>query len=79
MILNGKDVSDDEFFNRIVPIDNNFKNYMISFIIPEVVAFYLKDCFYKNCLCDSPLYNHINSMGHRKNYFVLNKTGSEIY
>lgn len=57
MILNGKDVSDVEFFNRIVPIDNNFKKYMVSFIIPEVVAFYLKDCFYKDCLCDSPLYS----------------------
>lgn len=34
---------------------------MVSFIIPEAVAFYLKDCFYKDCLCDSPLYNHINS------------------
>ena len=34
---------------------------MVSFIIPEAVAFYLKDCFYKGCLCDSPLYNHINS------------------
>ena len=56
MILNGKDVSDEEFFNRIVPIDNNFKKYMLSFIIPEAVAFYLKDC-----LCDFPLYNHINS------------------
>lgn len=61
MILNGKDVSDEEFFKRIVPIDNNFKIYMVSFIIPEAVAFYLKDCFYKDCLCDSPLYNHINS------------------
>lgn len=60
MVLNGKDVSDEEFFNRIVPINNNFKIYMVSFIIPEAVAFYLKDCFYKNCLCDSPLYNHIN-------------------
>lgn len=48
MILNGKDVSDEEFFNRIVPIDNNFKKYMVNFIIPEAVAFYLKDCFYKD-------------------------------
>lgn len=61
MIINGKDVSDEEFFNRIVPIDNNFKKYMVSFIIPEAIAFYLKDCFYKDCLCDSPIYNHINS------------------
>ena len=29
---------------------------MISFFIKDAVAFYLKDC-----LCDSPLYNHINS------------------
>lgn len=61
MILNVKNVPDEEFFNRIVPINNNFKIYMVSFIIPEAVAFYLKDCFYKDCLCDSPLYNHINS------------------
>ena len=49
MILNGKDVSDEEFFNIIVPIDDNFKKYMVSFIIPEAGAFYLKDCFYKDC------------------------------
>lgn len=48
---------------------------MVSFIIPEAVAFYLKDCFYKGCLCDSPLYNHINST--RIIYFV--KMTSHLY
>lgn len=61
MILNGKNISDKEFFNRISKIDNNFEKYLETFIIPEAVAFYLKECFYKECLCNSPLYNHINS------------------
>lgn len=61
MILNGKDVTDEEFFKRVVPLDEHFEKYMINFIIPEAVAFYLKECFYKECLCNSPLYNHINS------------------
>lgn len=61
MILNGKDVTDEEFFKRVVHLDEHFEKYMINFIIPETVAFYLKECFYKECLCNSPLYNHINS------------------
>jgi len=47
MILNGKSVSDGEFFNRIVPIDEHFKKYMVEYILPDVVAFYLKECYYK--------------------------------
>lgn len=50
MILNGKDVTDEEFFKRVVPLDKHFEKYMINFIIPEAVAFYLKECFYKECL-----------------------------
>lgn len=61
MLLNKKEVSDKEFFKRIKPIDKNFKYYMINFILPEAVAFYLKDCYYKECLCEAPFYNHVNA------------------
>lgn len=61
MILNDKDITDEEFFKKIVPIDKHFEKYMINFIIPEAVAFYLKECFYKKCLCSCPIYDHINS------------------
>lgn len=61
MILNDKDITDEEFFKKIVPIDKHFEKYMINFIIPEAVAFYLKECFYKKCLCSCQIYDHINS------------------
>ena len=61
MFLNDKDITDEEFFKKIVPIDKHFEKYMINFIIPEAVAFYLKECFYKKCLCSCPIYDHINS------------------
>lgn len=38
MILNGKDVTDEEFFKRVVPLDKHFEKYMINLIIPEAVA-----------------------------------------
>ena len=61
MILNGKDVTDEEFFNRVVPLDKHFEKYMINYILPEAIAFYLKESYFRKCLCNSPLYNHINS------------------
>lgn len=61
MILNGKSVADGEFFDRIVPIDEHFKKYMVEYILPDVVAFYLKECYYKECLCESPFYSHVYS------------------
>ena len=61
MISNEKDISEKDFFNKINLLDNNFKNYMIHYIFPEAIAFYLKECYYKKCLCEASIYNHINS------------------
>lgn len=61
MILNGKNVDDKEFFGRIAPIDEHFKKYMIDYILPDVVAFYLKECYYKDCLCESAFHSHVYS------------------
>ena len=61
MIINDKDITENDFINIIKPFENNFKKYMINYVLPDVISFYIADSFYKNCLCDSPLYNHINS------------------
>ncbi len=61
MIINDTDITEKDFINIIKPFENNFKKYMINYILPDVISFYIADSFYKNCLCDSPFYNHINS------------------
>ena len=61
MIINDKDITEKDFINIIKPFENNFKKYMINYVLSDVISFYIADSFYKNCLCDSPLYNYINS------------------
>ena len=43
------------------PFYNNLNNYLINYIIPQSIAFYLANIFEYNCLGHSPLKNHLNS------------------
>lgn len=61
MINNNEDITDKEFEEILLPFYNNFNDYMIKFIIPDTVAFYLANGYFRNCLSDCSLYNHINS------------------
>lgn len=55
------DITDEEFEKIYLPVCINFDNYLKEFVIPDVVAFYIADNFYKKVLSKAPLYNHINS------------------
>lgn len=55
------DITEKEWNQKYLPFYNNFSKYMINYIIPDVIAFYIADSFYKKVLSKSPLYNHINS------------------
>lgn len=55
------DITDREFEKIYLPVCINFDNYLKEFVIPDVVAFYIADNFYKKVLSKAPLYNHINS------------------
>ena len=55
------DITDKEFERIYLPVCINYDNYLKEFVIPDVVAFYIADNFYKKVLSKAPLYNHINS------------------
>ena len=61
MIKGKEDITDKEFEEILLPFYNNYNDYLIKFIIPEAVAFYLANGYSRNCLSDCPLINHINS------------------
>ena len=61
MIKGKKDITDKEFEEILLPFYNNYNEYLIKFIIPDAVAFYLANGYSRNCLSDCPLINHINS------------------
>ena len=61
-MINGKeDITDKKFEEILLPFYNNYNEYLIKFVIPEAVAFYLANGYSRNCLSDCPLNNHINS------------------
>ena len=58
---NGKDITDEEFFNIILPFENVLEEYFINNIIYEFVAFYLTKGYEMNALWECPLQHQINS------------------
>lgn len=61
MINNNEDITDKEFEEFLLPFYNNFNDYIIRFVIPDTVAFYLANGYFRNCLSNCSLINHINS------------------
>ena len=61
MIKGKEDITDKEFEEILLPFYNNYNDYLINFVIPDAIAFYLANGHSRNCLSDCPLINHINS------------------
>lgn len=60
-LMDEGNISDEEFQEKYLPFYDNFKEYMIKYVIPDAVAFYIANSYSRECLDDSKLYNHINS------------------
>ncbi len=61
MIKGKEDITDKEFKEILLPFYNNYNEYLIKFVIPDAIAFYLANGYSRNCLSNCPLINHINS------------------
>ena len=61
MIKGKEDITDKEFEEILLPFYNNYNEYLINFVIPDTIAFYLANGHSRNCLSDCPFRNHINS------------------
>ena len=60
-IIDDGNISDEEFERIYLPFHENFDEYMIRFVIPDAVAFYIANSYSRGCLDKCKLYNHINS------------------
>ena len=61
MIKGKEDITDKEFEEILLPFYNNYNEYLIKFVIPDAIGFYLANGYSRNCLSDCPLINHIKS------------------
>lgn len=61
MNKNYEDITEKEFKKTLSPFYHNYDLYIINYVLPEAVAFYLANGYSRNCLSDCHLVNHINS------------------
>ena len=56
-----EDISDEECKNVIDPFYDNFDEYVVTYIMPEVIAFYIASSFYRNAMWEATFLQHFNS------------------
>ena len=61
MIKDKKDITEEEFEEILLPFFNNYSEYIIKFLMPDAIAFYIANGYFRHCLSECSLINHINS------------------
>lgn len=56
-----EDISDEELENVINPFYDNYHEYVVSYVMPEVIAFYLASSFSRNAMWEATFLQHYNS------------------
>lgn len=56
-----EDISDEECKNVIDPFYDNFDEYVITYVMPEAIAFYIASSYYRNAMWEATFFQHYNS------------------
>ena len=56
-----EDISDEELEKVINSFYDNYHEYIITYVMPEVIAFYMGSSFIRNAMLEATFYQHYNS------------------
>lgn len=56
-----EDISDEELETIINPFYDNYHEFIIDYVMPEVIAFYLASSFSRNAMWEATFLQHYNS------------------
>lgn len=56
-----EDISDKELETIINPFYDNYHEFIIDYVMPEVIAFYLASSFSRNAMWEATFLQHYNS------------------
>lgn len=56
-----KNISDEELKKVINSFYDNYHDYIITYVMPEVIAFYIASSFSRNTMWETTFYQHYNS------------------
>ena len=78
--VNG-DISDEEFEKILKPFSDSYDEYLENYIMPEVIAYYIANSYYRNAMYEGSFLQHYNSAKDLINMFGENeeKVKAEVF
>ena len=75
------DISDEEFEAILKPFIDDYDDFVISYIMPEVIAYYIANSYYRGSMYEGSFLQHYNSVKDIINYFGEDsvKVKAEVY
>ena len=75
------DISDEEFNAILKPFLDNYDEYIESYVMPEVIAYYIANSYYRNAMYEGSFLQHYNSAKDLINMFGENeeKVKDEVF
>ena len=55
------DISDEEFEQVLKPFLDDYDNFIVRYIMPEVIAYYIANSYYRGSMYESSFLQHYNS------------------
>ena len=55
------DISDEEFEQVLKPFLDDYDNFILSYIMPEVIAYYIANSYYRGAMYEGSFLQHYNS------------------
>lgn len=56
-----EDISDEELEKVINPFYDNYHEYIITYVMPEVIAYYMANAYYRNAMYETTFIQEYNS------------------
>ena len=66
--VNG-DITDEDFKKVLIPFNDNYDEFLEDYIMPEVIAFYIANSFYRDAMWKGSFKQHYNYAADIINYF----------
>ncbi len=66
--VNGN-ISDEDFKKILILFNNNYDEFLENYIMPEVIAFYIANSFYRDAMWKGSFKQHYNSTADVINFF----------
>lgn len=64
-----EDIKEEDIEKIIKPFDDSYNEFLENYIMPEVIAYYIANSFYRNAMWESSFKQHYNSAADIINFF----------